>query len=139
MRNINPFIIALFLLLSTNVFSQKDIDPKIDSLKKAADIFTDDSLKVLALNELSLNLWDANPDSAIYYASLSMKIGKEIDYKSGVAYAAKIIGMGYYSKGDYIKVFEYWQQSLDIFNAIAPRFCIDQRINIFDQIINIYH
>jgi len=108
-------------LQSSNVFSQKDIDPKIDSLQKAAENFTNDSLKVLTLNELSLNLWDTNPDSAIYYASKSLEIGKEIDYKSGVAYAAKILGMGYYSKGDYLKVLEYWQQSLDIFTEINDK------------------
>lgn len=105
----------LLLFFSPSLLAQQ---PNIDSLITEIKHLPDDSIKINALNEVSLSLWDTDPDTAIYYASKAMKIGNEINYPSGVAYAAKNIGMGYYSKGDYIKVLEYWQQSLAIFNSM---------------------
>ena len=130
-----PFLFlvtCLCFLLYVPLFAQIQ---KIDSLKNVIEHTGDDSLQVNALNELSLNLWDSKPDTAIMYATMSLKLGNKIKYKSGVAYAYKTIGMGYYTKGDYIKVIENWQQSLATFDSIGDKIGIS---NILMNIGSVY-
>ena len=80
-----------------------------------------DSTIVEDLNNLSLSLWDSKPDSSIQIGLKSIKIARDIKYFNGVANALKIVGMGYYAKGDYLEVLNYWQQSLNVFDSIGNK------------------
>ena len=68
------------------------------------------------------------------YATMSLKLGNKIKYKSRDTYY-KTIGMGYYTKGDYIKVIENWQQSLATFDSMGDKIGIS---NILMNIGSVY-
>lgn len=118
--------ISIFFSLSISVIAQ---NPQIDSLKTVIELLKDDSVKVNALNELSLNLWNSNPDLSIMYGREALELGNNINFKKGVAYALKNIGLGYYTKSDYRAVLENWQRSLAVFDSLGDDNGISNLLN----------
>lgn len=104
-------------------------DTQIDSLKTVIESSGEDTVKVNALNDLSLLIWDIQPNMAITYANKARVIGNKINYKKGVANALKNIGMGYYTKGDYIQVLQYFQQSLATYDSLEDKVGISNLLN----------
>ncbi len=90
-----------------------------DSVLSVIGAMADDSLKVDALNNLSINFWELNPDLAIQYGLESRDLGIKIGYLPGVANALKVIGMGYYTKGNYLEVLNSWQESITIYDSLG--------------------
>jgi class 3 adenylate cyclase/Tfp pilus assembly protein PilF len=119
-------LIVVVLILPILGFSQND---RVDSLKAIIPTLKEDSNKVNALNELSLLLWDTQPDITIMYAMEAIELGYRINFKKGVAYALKNIGMGYYTKGDYIEVLQNFQQSLATFDSIGDKIGVSNLLN----------
>ena len=111
--------LAVFLLVAFNLISAYGQDPQIDSLKTVIESSGEDTIKVNALNNLSLLIWDSQPNMAITYANEARALGNKIKYKKGVALALKNIGLGYYTKSDYINVLENWQRSLAIYDSLG--------------------
>ncbi len=119
-------VLLFFILLLIQSYAQ---DSQIDSLKTVVPTLKEDSNKVNALNELSLLLWDVQPDTTIMYATEAIEIGYRINFKKGMAYALKNIGLGYYTKGDYIEVLNYFQQSLSTFDSIGDKIGVSNLLN----------
>jgi len=131
--DIKRFIVFSYtIFLSLYCFAQ---DQEVDSLKAVIENLHDDSIKVIALNDLSLTLWDTQPDLAIQYGFEARDLGDKINYKRGVAYALKYIGMGYYTQGDYIGVLEYFRQSLSTFESLGDQVGIS---NLLNNLGNVY-
>jgi len=127
--------IILIILLLCNALWINAQDQKADSLKSVIETLREDSTKVKALNELSFLLWDTKPDISIMYAMEAMELANKIDFKKGVAYALKNIGIAYFAKSDYISVFEYWEQSLAVFDSIGDMNGVS---NILNNIGSVY-
>ncbi len=123
-RKCAVFVYVIFL--SIHCFGQ---ELQTDSIKSVIKTLKDDSVKVIALNDLSSLLWKSHPDQAIEYANEARDLGYKINYKTGVAYALKNIGMGYYTKGKYIDVLESWQQSLAVFDSIGDKIGVSNLLN----------
>ena len=51
-------------------------------------------------------------------ADNSATAGPKINFKKGLAYAFKNMGLGHYTKGDFSDVLIHWEQSLAIFEEI---------------------
>jgi len=121
----------VFLLVAFTLLSAYGQDPQIDSLKTVIESSGEDTVKVNALNNLSLLIWDSQPNMAITYANEARTLGNKINYKKGVAHALKNIGMAYYTKGDYIEVLQYFQQSLSTFDSLGDLNGVSNILNNF--------
>ena len=94
---------------------------QIDSLKALITNAKEDTIKVNSLLALSGKLLRNDPEATIRYSNEAKELAEKLDYKSGLAYALKSLGMGYYFKGEYIDVLIYWQQSLSTFESIGDK------------------
>ncbi|MCH2081378.1 MAG: tetratricopeptide repeat protein [Saprospiraceae bacterium] len=80
-----------------------------------------DTNRVNTLLELSSSLSGNMPDSSIQIASRALTLAKSLNFPKGQAYALKNMGLGYYFKGDFDEVKNYWEQSLKIFQSIKDQ------------------
>ncbi|TFG76133.1 MAG: tetratricopeptide repeat protein [Flavobacteriales bacterium] len=107
-------LLGTFLLgFPIGVLSQT---PEIDSLKNIVQTGQQDSNMVAALNALSSEVLN-NEDiaGARKYALEAEGLAKDLNDVNGKALAQKNVGMAYYYEGDYLKVLDYWSQSLESF------------------------
>jgi adenylate cyclase len=108
-------ICIFFLAFTTLSFSQ---NKQTDSLKALLANGKEDTARVNTLLALSGKLFRIDPEATITYSVEAKELAEKLDYKSGLAYALKTIGMGHYFKGEYVDVLIYWQQSLNTFESI---------------------
>ncbi|MGB5463928.1 MAG: adenylate/guanylate cyclase domain-containing protein, partial [Aureibaculum sp.] len=57
------------------------------------------------------------------------ELATQLDFKKGKAYSLKNIGLAAYYQGDYLKVLDYWTQSLESFEAIHDTLGIAKLVN----------
>ena len=117
-----PFI--LLLLFSGFVYSGQ-----ADSLLTVLGKSEEDSLKVKTLLSLAAIHYRSDPGEALHYGEQAKELAQKIDFKSGVAYAYKSIGMGFYFQGNYIEALLNWQLSLETFQAINDRQGVSNMLN----------
>lgn len=120
--------IAIIILNSYTLLSFAQ-DQEIDSLKTVIETLKDDSTKVNALNDLSSLLYTTQPDLAIMYALEAMELGERIKFYKGVALALKYMGLGYYTKSEYIETIEYWKQSMAVYDSIGDKSGVSNLLN----------
>ena len=121
------WVFAIFLIgWGSNSYCQ---DPTADSLKSLIDNSKVDTTQVNALNELSYYILNLDPQEAIKYGLRAREMSKLLNYGKGKAYALKNMGLGYYYQGDYLKVLDYWTQSLDTFEEIPDTTGIANMLN----------
>jgi class 3 adenylate cyclase/Tfp pilus assembly protein PilF len=108
--------ILLFILLSGAAQNQQ-----IDSLKSFVANAPDDTLKVNNLITLANRLVNSDPEATIRYGTQARDLAEKLDFKKGLGYALKSIGMGYYFKAEYVEVLVFWQQSLKTFEEINEK------------------
>ncbi|MGI9546741.1 MAG: adenylate/guanylate cyclase domain-containing protein [Flavobacteriaceae bacterium] len=108
-------MLIFFILLPLLAYNQSS---KLDSLKLLLSTQSDDSVKVNTLLEASSLLLTAQPDSATIFAQDAIDLAEAINYKKGVGYGFKNIGIIYYHKGDFDDAITYWNRSLKAFEEI---------------------
>ena len=113
-RNTVYFIILLCFAL--NSFGQNS--NSVEELKRLVAEQSNDSTKVNTLLDIGSQLLRSQPDSTIVYSRKAIAIATEIDFKKGLAYAHKNMGLGYYMKGEFSEVLIHWKKSLAIFEDI---------------------
>ena len=96
------FCFILFIL-SFQCMSQSF---QIDSIKKVISAQKDNRQKVNSFLSLSKEFFSISPQEAINYATTAKDLAQKIDFKSGLAYAYKNIGIAYYVLGKYISALE---------------------------------
>ncbi|HEV8272290.1 MAG TPA: adenylate/guanylate cyclase domain-containing protein [Chitinophagaceae bacterium] len=109
MKNKKVSLIALLIGLATITFSQE---------VKPGPGATSDTARINALIKESKGLIAKEPDKAIQLAQQAKEEAEKIDFKQGVGYALKNIGLVYYSQAKYVETLDYWEQSLKIFEDI---------------------
>lgn len=95
--------------------------PVIDSLKLALQECHDDTIKVNILISICRNEYRSDPDSAIVHGKEALNLSERLAYGKGAANASKYIGMGYYFLGNYAETINFWQKSLNSFEAINDK------------------
>jgi adenylate cyclase len=78
-----------------------------------------DSIKVNALLDSSKRYINTQPDSALAIANEARELSREINFPKGEALALKNIGFVYYYRNKFVQTLEYWNQSLQILQAIG--------------------
>ncbi len=132
MKKLVPTSAIFFLLILTSVFSQGN---SIDSLKEVVRISKNDSLKVNTLNLLSKKYFSSDPEEAIRISMQARELAEKIKYMPGLALSLKNIGIGYYMQSSYLETFEYWNQSLAMYDSIGDKVGVS---NIQNNIGSIY-
>ena len=120
------FFLFLIAVAPLVMLAQSD---QINSLQKLVRNSADDTLKVNALIELSSNYYRTAPAEAIKYGSQARDLAQELEFTSGLAYALKSIGMGYYFQGNYIEGVIYWQQALETFTTLGDKSGMSNMLN----------
>src|SRR6185295_10042192 len=124
MLKVNLCIFVLFL--SNYAWTQ---DAKIDSLKALLKTANEDTIRVNILLDLSKRLYLIEPDESIRLGNQANDLAQKSDFKKGVAYALKNIGLAYYTKGKYSETLGYWQQSLKLFEVIGDPMGVSNLLN----------
>ncbi|MEZ4932758.1 MAG: tetratricopeptide repeat protein [Saprospiraceae bacterium] len=117
------------LLFSTLLFFGQIFPNNVDSLKTVVSGLSEDTTKVKTLLEISSSLWRTEPDEAIKYADEALQLSEKTSYPDGKAKALKNIGLAYYIKSDYLNVLNYWQKSLETYQAMNDRIGIGNLLN----------
>ena len=127
-------IISVIILLFCSATFAVAQDPVADSLNALIEYAKEDSARVNALNALSIHYWESRPDLTIRFAGQAKDLSDKIGYKKGTAYALKNMGMGYYTRGNYVEVLNSWKQSLAVFDSIGDRNGISNVLNNFGTV-----
>jgi len=107
--------VLLFVFASLLAYGQSD---DVDSLRAVLEHKQPDSSRVATLIELSSQYYRIYPEEARRIAIQAMELAQEKNYKSGLAYAYKAIGMSYYFQGNYIDALVQWKLALNVFESI---------------------
>ncbi len=89
-----------------------------DSLKLLLQTDIHDTTRVDVLAQLSRAYLGINLDTCIIYAEEAIALAECVNDPERKAYMQKNAGIGYYYKGDFVKVLEYWEASLATFEDI---------------------
>ena len=112
-----PFMWTLLIVFATTNQSVLAQSSEVDSLKLLIDNSRTDTFQVDVLNHLSYTILNQDPEETIKHGLRAREMSELIGYGNGKANALKNIGLGYYYLGDYLKVLDYWSQSLESFEA----------------------
>ncbi|HET9279005.1 MAG TPA: tetratricopeptide repeat protein, partial [Flavitalea sp.] len=110
-------ILCVFVALFISVAAAAQSN-RIDSLQRLVNNSKEDTLKVNHLLLLSKAYISSAPDDAIKYSLEARDLSRKLDFKPGIGYALKNIGMVYYNQTKYVETIEYWNQSHAIFDSI---------------------
>lgn len=109
------FFVILFYI-GLNSFGQNELG--VFELKDLVAKQPNDSTKVNTLLEIANQLYGSEPDSSMIYSRKAINLATDVNFKKGLAYAHKNMGLGYYMKGEYLDVLRHWEMSLSIFEEI---------------------
>ncbi len=122
-----------FIAVSLNLSSQGN---STDSLISAIENAVEDTIKVNNLISISSNLYRQSPSEAIQYGIQARELGERLQFNTGVAYALKNIGLGYYFQGEYPKAIGSWQQALAIFEQENHKLGVANMLNNIGAVYN---
>ena len=92
-----------------------------DSLMKVFNSEARDSVRVNILNQLSKQLLNSDADKSFAYAQQSKDLALKINFKPGLAYAYKYVGIGYFNTGNYLNALKHYELSLNVFDSIGDK------------------
>ena len=118
MKNKYLLFSLLIFLLSAQCFAQNS---QIDSIKKVLSVAKEDSLKVNSLLALSREFFSISPQEAISYATDAKDLAQKIDYKKGLAYSYKNIGIVYYMQANYVESLGNYDKALGMFDSLKDK------------------
>src|SRR6476661_7933555 len=106
---------AILILLLLPAFMLAAAQQKvIDSLKKDLYKTGDDTNRVLLLNQLAINYYLFQPDTAIIVAQQAYDLSQKLRYPKGIALSLNRIAAGYNTLGDYAKSLQLVEKGLQI-------------------------
>ena len=109
----------LFILCVFCSFQSSAQNSGIDSLKNVIKNSPDDSNKVNNYRLLFIaTINKLNAAQSIPIARQQLALAEKIHYKSGIAKAYKLLGVGYWSVGDLQKAVSYYLQSLKVYEEL---------------------
>ncbi|WP_062053593.1 adenylate/guanylate cyclase domain-containing protein [Sediminicola sp. YIK13] len=127
MKNYNSILVLVLFLVFQIGFSQTT--RQIDSLNVLINSKDNDTTAVNHLLDIAALLFMSNPDSAMTYSNKAIVLAEKIDFKGGLGYAYKNLGLAHYYKGEYSDVLIFWKKSLAIFEEIDHKAGISNLLN----------
>ncbi len=108
-KSLKALQVLFFLMAGAWVHAQQD---PVDSLKAVLQETEVDTLKVNILNGLADHLYASDPEGAIRYGRMAKDLAESSNYKAGLAFAHKNIGLGHYMLGDFKEALVNWDASM---------------------------
>ncbi len=105
---------AIILLIQLTIISST----AQDSLLHLLTTTLPDTTRIDVLGKLSKTLLSTNTDQAIAYAQEAVDLSTQVGDAERSAYMLKSVGLGYYYKGEFVEVLDYWRASLEEFKKI---------------------
>jgi serine phosphatase RsbU (regulator of sigma subunit) len=130
-----PNRVLTVLMLFIYVISSAQ-DPETDSLRSLLRTSQEDTFKVNTLLALSSNLSWSSPLEAIQLGNDAKSLAEKLNFRKGVAYSLKYIGMGYYYLSRYPETINYWKQSLETFESINDSVGVANMLNNIGAVYN---
>ncbi|MCK4664420.1 MAG: tetratricopeptide repeat protein [Bacteroidales bacterium] len=125
-------IYILFLSLISNLYIFADSDSLILLLESAKE----DTNKVNILNNISYEIvWD-DPDQAMVYAKEALELSKTLNFKKGIAFAYKNIGLNYFAQGLFNQSLTEFFNSIKTFDELGNKY---QVAKLYNNIGLIFH
>jgi len=113
-----PKWVILHLFFITFFFQRPLTLKSQDSLQNLLKTNLADTSRIDILGKLSKSLLGTDIDSSITYAQQAVDLANKIKDEERKAYMLKNLGIGYYYKGDFVEVLDYWKASLHAFESI---------------------
>lgn len=101
-------VAILFIFIASSGFAQT---PAADSLVQVLERTTQPEKKVDLLNALAFALYDYNDSLAGSYAERALALSKQYNYAAGTKYAYTLVGLGWLSRSEYKRAFQYLRLS----------------------------
>jgi serine phosphatase RsbU (regulator of sigma subunit)/Tfp pilus assembly protein PilF len=111
-------------------------DAELDSLRALLQTGQEDTIRVNNLLSLSSNLSRSSPLEAIKLGNDAKDLAEKLNFRKGLAYSLKYIGMGYYYLGRYPETINYWKQSLETFESLNDSVGIANLLNNIGAVYN---
>ena len=102
------FLVVLLLSSSHMLYSQ---NATTDSLEALLHTSMGAGKRIDILNQLAYAYFDRNDSIALVYAHRALEEATREQYSKGKKYALTMVGLGYVSKGDYDRGFQYFRKS----------------------------
>ncbi len=110
------FVFGIIYIVPIKLYSQNN---KIDNLKNTVLTNEKDTTAVHNLIALSkAYLEDERIEKSLVFSEQALNLAKEIGFNKGIAIAYKQIGLAHYYSGNFLEVFDSWEQSLKTFETI---------------------
>ncbi|WP_460557656.1 tetratricopeptide repeat-containing sensor histidine kinase [Ferruginibacter profundus] len=103
-----PFVLLLLLLLPGALMAQTS--KVIDSIEKILPQQKDTTL-VKSYNELTWQYRNVDKDKAIAYGNKAVELGRQLNFKKGIAQAYNDMGILYYDKQDFSTAISLYHQA----------------------------
>ncbi len=127
------FSSLLSFLLANECLSQTT---RTDSLLDVTGNLAEDSIKVNHYLELGLEFLGSDISLANNYLEKAIRLGKEINYKKGLAYAYNAKGRANAQQGEFVDAILNFQEALDNFHEIDDK---TGEANILSNLGSIYY
>jgi serine phosphatase RsbU (regulator of sigma subunit)/Tfp pilus assembly protein PilF len=127
-------ILILVLLFICIISSAQDSET--DSLRALLLTGQEDTARVNNLIALSSKLSWSSPSEAIQLGNEAKSLAEKLNFRRGVAYSLKYIGMGYYFLSRYPETINYWKQSLETFESLNDSVGIANLLNNIGAVYN---
>jgi two-component system NtrC family sensor kinase len=111
-----------FFMIAFHALSQKQGQPRIDSLLQRLAGSKEDTNKVKLLNDLSFTYCTINSDEGIKFGMQCLSLAGRLQWKPGIAKAYDVLGMNYhFGKADYPRALDYYLKSLKISEEVNDK------------------
>jgi len=124
-RYYNVLLLSVFLCITypakslTNDSKDHKQNSKQDSLQDILKKSTQDTSKVIILEQLCDEFTDENPDKAIQYGEQGLNLAQKINYKSGIAYCLHLLGILNDNNGNYKIALEDFMKSSELYKQLG--------------------
>lgn len=116
------FLLLIMAIATGQSYAQLQGQPLVDSLLTQLPKATEDTTKVMLLNDIGLTYYSINPDEGIKFGQQGLALAEKLKWKRGMAYACKVIAGNYgYGKSDYATALEYAFKSLQLFTETGDK------------------
>ncbi len=128
-RKVSFVFLSLFLLYSFTITGQ---NAKIDSLKSIVDKGAKDTLMVVTLNTLALELIrEGDLAQAFSVAEQSSKLAADLSFNNGEAIALKYMGNIKFMTGNYVEVLPFWTRAQESYEKSGNKAGLAEIYNNF--------
>jgi len=109
------FYCAVFFFITSFSFSQNRIDSLktvLNNIKKPTTEYID------ILNDLGYEYWIVDSNLSIMYGTSALKLSDSLDFPEGQAKANRVVGVGYWTRGNYLDAIKHLDIALKQYKAI---------------------